>query len=189
MAMIGLKQVRHSYAKQPTEADDWAIKQIDIDWSDGGAYALLGPSGCGKSTLLNIISGLVSPTEGQVLFDGEDVTELQPDQRNIAQVFQFPVIYDTMTVAENLAFPLRNRQVVGEARVEARVQAIVADDARTRPASYGRRASGRSAPDAKQKISLGREVWCAATMAMSILFDEPLTVIDPHLKWTAALAS
>ena len=156
MAMIGLKQVRHSYAKQPKEADDWAIKQIDIDWSDGGAYALLGPSGCGKSTLLNIISGLVSPTEGQVLFDGEDVTGLQPDQRNIAQVFQFPVIYDTMTVYNNLAFPLRNRGV-DEAKVDARVRDIATmlelDDL------LQKKASGLTA-DGKQKISMG--AWSGA---------------------------
>jgi glycerol transport system ATP-binding protein len=66
------------------------------------AYALLGPSGCGKTTLLNIISGLVIPSEGRLLFDDIDVTRLPTEERNIAQVFQFPVIYDTMTVAENL---------------------------------------------------------------------------------------
>ena len=75
------------------------------------AYALLGPSGCGKTTLLNIISGLVIPSEGRLLFDDVDVTHLPTKQRNIAQVFQFPVIYDTMTVAENLAFPLKNRKL------------------------------------------------------------------------------
>ena len=75
------------------------------------AYALLGPSGCGKTTLLNIISGLVIPSEGRLLFDDTDVTHLPTEQRNIAQVFQFPVIYDTMTVAENLAFPLKNRRL------------------------------------------------------------------------------
>ena len=66
---------------------------------DGGAYALLGPSGCGKTTLLNIISGLLVPSEGRVLFDGRTSRAWRPAQRNIAQVFQFPVIYDTMTVA------------------------------------------------------------------------------------------
>jgi glycerol transport system ATP-binding protein len=59
--------------------------------------------------MLNIISGLVRPSEGRVLFDGRDVTALSPAARNIAQVFQFPVVYDTMTVRENLAFPLNNR--------------------------------------------------------------------------------
>jgi glycerol transport system ATP-binding protein len=177
MAMIRLEGVRHSYVRQPQDDDDWALKGMSIDWPDGGAYALLGPSGCGKTTLLNIISGLITPTEGQVLFDGEDVTALTPEQRNIAQVFQFPVIYDTMTVYDNLAFPLRNRGIE-PSRVDARVREIAAmldlDD------SLSRRASGLTA-DGKQKISLGRGL--VRDNVNVIMFDEPLTVIDPHLKW------
>ena len=87
MARIELRDLRHSYLAEPRSPDDWALKEIDLEWSDGGAYALLGPSGCGKTTLLNIISGLVTPSEGRVLFDGVDVTRLAPDRRNIAQVF------------------------------------------------------------------------------------------------------
>ena len=90
---------------------------------DGAAYALLGPSGCGKTTLLNLISGLLHPTEGTILFDGLDVTDATPEARNIAQVFQFPVIYDTMTVYDNLAFPLRNRGVTAP-DIERRVHEI-----------------------------------------------------------------
>ena len=76
-----------------------------MTWRQGGAYALLGPSGCGKTTLLNLISGIVTPSRGKILFDGVDITPLSTQKRNIAQVFQFPVIYDTMTVGQNLAFP------------------------------------------------------------------------------------
>ena len=72
MAKIHLHDIRHSYLDQPSTEADWALKRIDIEWDDGGAYALLGPSGCGKSTLLNIVSGLVNPTEGQVLFDDRE---------------------------------------------------------------------------------------------------------------------
>ena len=86
-----------------------------MSFDDGGAYALLGPSGCGKTTMLNIISGLLAPSQGSVSFDGQDVTRATPQQRNIAQVFQFPVIYDTMTVAENLAFPLKQPRGAGGA--------------------------------------------------------------------------
>src|SRR5262245_38952409 len=111
MARIGVEGLRHSYLAQPAHDADWALKGIDLECADGGAYALLGPSGCGKTTLLNIVSGLLRPTSGRVHFGGLDVTDTPPDQRNIAQVFQFPVVYDTMTVYGNLAFPLRNRGV------------------------------------------------------------------------------
>lgn len=177
MAKITLSNLRHSYSPNPASRDDYALKHIDLDWNDGGAYALLGPSGCGKSTLLNIISGLLTPSEGRILFDGVDVTDLSPDQRNIAQVFQFPVIYDTMSVYDNLAFPLRNRGV-DAAKIDQRVQEIatlleVQD-------LLGRRASGLS-PDNKQKLSMGRGL--VRDNVNVVMFDEPLTVIDPHLKW------
>src|SRR5262245_858816 len=111
MARITLDGLRHSYFPNPRRDSDWALKRLSLECADGGAYALLGPSGCGKTTLLNLISGLLRPTEGRILFDGKDVTLDTPEQRNIAQVFQFPVIYDTMTVYDNLAFPLRNRSM------------------------------------------------------------------------------
>ena len=177
MARITLRALRHSYEPDPKADKDWALKTLDLEWSDGGAYALLGPSGCGKTTLLNLISGLLRPTEGTILFDGLDVTEATPEARNIAQVFQFPVIYDTMTVYNNLAFPLRNRGVT-EADVERRVREIAGmlelDD------MLGKRAAGLTA-DGKQKISLGRGL--VRSDVNVIMFDEPLTVIDPHLKW------
>src|SRR3954452_11485166 len=76
MAEITLKGLAHSYRPHPEGPADYALKKIDHVWRQGGAYALLGPSGCGKTTLLNIISGLVEPSEGSVLFDGRDVTRL-----------------------------------------------------------------------------------------------------------------
>ena len=177
MAKITLKNLRHSYMPNPKGPADFALKEIDLSWQDGGAYALLGPSGCGKSTLLNIISGLLAPSEGRILFDDTDVTDLPPDQRNIAQVFQFPVIYDTMTVYDNLAFPLRNRGVAA-ATVDTRVREIaemldVTDMLRIR--------ASHLSPDNKQKISMGRGL--VRDDVNVVMFDEPLTVIDPHLKW------
>ncbi len=177
MARITIDNLRHSYLANPTTADDFALKQMDLSVDDGGAYALLGPSGCGKTTLLNIVSGLVRASQGRVLFDDRDVTELAPDERNIAQVFQFPVVYDTMSVFDNLAFPLRNRGVP-EADVQVRVAAIAEMTDLTE--MLPRRASGLTA-DGKQKISLGRGL--VRDDVNVIMFDEPLTVIDPHLKW------
>ncbi len=169
--------MRHSYAALPAEESDWALKRLSISWADGGAYALLGPSGCGKTTLLNLISGLLRPTEGQILIDGHDVTDVSPEARNIAQVFQFPVIYDTMTVYDNLAFPLRNRGMV-EADVDQRVREVA--EMLELETTLKERAAGLTA-DGKQKISLGRGL--ARSDVNVIMFDEPLTVIDPHLKW------
>ena len=177
MARITLDKLKHAYMRQPRADADWALKQLDLEWEDGGAYALLGPSGCGKTTLLNIISGLLVPSHGRVLFDGEDVSALPPEKRQIAQVFQFPVVYDTMTVYDNLAFPLRNRGV-DEATVDKRVREVAAMNDLT--AMLDKRARGLTA-DGKQKISLGRGL--VRTDVNAILFDEPLTVIDPHLKF------
>jgi glycerol transport system ATP-binding protein len=177
MAKITLDGLRHSYSANPAGDADWALKRLTLEWADGGAYALLGPSGCGKTTLLNLISGLLKPTEGRILFDGKDVTLETPEQRNIAQVFQFPVIYDTMTVYDNLAFPLRNRSVP-EADVDKRVREI--GHMLELDATLKQRAAGLTA-DGKQKISLGRGL--VRSDVNVIMFDEPLTVIDPHLKW------
>ncbi|HEY0818384.1 MAG TPA: ABC transporter ATP-binding protein [Rhizobacter sp.] len=176
MARIDL-DLAHSYRPNPQKDEDYALLPLKMTFRDGGAYALLGPSGCGKTTLLNIISGLVTPSQGTVKFDGNDVTKQSPQQRNIAQVFQFPVIYDTMTVAENLAFPLKNRGVAPD-KIKQRVGTIA--EMLEMSHQLDIRAAGLSA-DQKQKISLGRGL--VREDVSAVLFDEPLTVIDPHLKW------
>lgn len=177
MASITLDRLAHSYYPNPKTDADFALKEIDYEWEDGGAYALLGPSGCGKTTLLNIISGLLVPSKGHIKFDGTDVTHLQPEERNIAQVFQFPVIYDTMTVRQNLAFPLINRRVPQD-EIKKRVGEMI--DVLDLSDKADRKARGLTA-DEKQKISLGRGL--VRYDVNAILFDEPLTVIDPHMKW------
>jgi glycerol transport system ATP-binding protein len=177
MAKITLSKMAHSYSHKPTGPDDYALKEMDHVWEDGQAYALLGPSGCGKSTLLNIISGLLVPSQGQILFNELDVTHAATTARNIAQVFQFPVVYDTMTVRENLAFPLRNRGA-DATYIAERVQSI--SRMIGMEAALDRKARGLTA-DAKQKISLGRGM--VREDVNAVLFDEPLTVIDPQMKW------
>ncbi len=176
MAKIEL-DLAHSYKADPKEDADYALLPLKMTFEDGGAYALLGPSGCGKTTMLNIMSGLVVPSHGKVLFDSADLTRATPQQRNIAQVFQFPVIYDTMTVAQNLAFPLKNRKVPAE-QIKARVGQIA--EMLEMSHQLDMAAAGLSA-DQKQKISLGRGL--VRPDVSAVLFDEPLTVIDPHLKW------
>ena len=177
MANITLDNLAHSYLSNPKGDEDYALKALNHNWVDGEAYALLGPSGCGKSTLLNIISGLLHPSQGRILFNDRDVTAAPTAQRNIAQVFQFPVVYDTMTVRDNLAFPLRNRgadptYIADRVKTIARMIGIEAE--------LDNKARGLTA-DAKQKISLGRGM--VREDVNALLFDEPLTVIDPHMKW------
>ena len=176
MARIEL-DLAHAYRRDPKQDSDYALLPLKMEFEDGGAYALLGPSGCGKTTMLNIMSGLLVPSQGTVRFDGQDMTRATPQQRNIAQVFQFPVIYDTMTVAQNLAFPLKNRKVP-EATIRQRVGQIA--EMLEMSHQLDQRAAGLSA-DQKQKISLGRGL--VREDVSAVLFDEPLTVIDPHLKW------
>jgi glycerol transport system ATP-binding protein len=173
MADIRLEGVAHSYDGGRT----WVLRPITMTWREQRAYALLGPSGCGKTTLLNIISGLVTPTQGRIWFGDREVTHVPTHARNIAQVFQFPVLYDAMSVYDNLAFPLRNRHHP-KADVDARVRAVarllgLEDQLRRRPRSLD---AGR-----QQIVCLGRGL--VRPDVAAVLLDEPLTVIDPGLKW------
>lgn len=178
VADIAVRDLAHSYLKEPQSEEDWAIKpSLNCKWKDGGAYALLGPSGCGKTTMLNMISGLAAPSRGRVLFGERDATNLPPERRNIAQVFQFPVVYGSMTVRENLAFPLKNR---GAKPPEIRDRVSDVSEALDLGGVLERRAAGLPA-DIRQKISLGRGL--ARDDVGAILFDEPLTVANPGDKW------
>jgi len=177
MARIDLVDLAHSYGGNDAPPESFALKPVTMTWRQGGAYALLGPSGCGKTTLLNLISGIITPSRGKIQFDGADVTPRSTRERNIAQVFQFPVIYDTMTVGQNLAFPLKNRGVA-KAEIDKRV-AEIAHLLDLTP--HLNRKATRLTADAKQKISLGRGL--VRPDVAAVLFDEPLTVIDPELKW------
>src|SRR5947209_2634846 len=84
-----------------------AVGDMDIRFADGEVACLLGPSGCGKTTLMRIIAGLETPTAGRVLFGDRDVTALPTHARNIGMVFQYPVMYPTLSVAENIELPLK----------------------------------------------------------------------------------
>mgnify|MGYP000022212404 CR=1 FL=1 len=172
---VAVEGLQHFYGAGEARKQVLFDNQLRI--GRGEIVIMTGPSGSGKTTLLNIISGLLIPSEGQVLFDGRDVTRLPTEQRNIAQVFQFPVVYDTMSVYDNLAFPLRNRRVDAD-EIRKRVEEIA--DALDLTKVLQRRAQGLDA-DVKQKISLGRGL--VRSDVAAILFDEPLTVIDPYLKW------
>jgi glycerol transport system ATP-binding protein len=173
VATIELVDVAHTYGSKGA----YAVQNINLKWEHGVSSALLGPSGCGKTTLLKIISGLLRPSGGHVLLNGLEVNDKTPKERNIAQVFQFPVVYETLNVFDNLAFPLRNRKV-SEERVRSRVYEIA--EVLDLTGKLKLNASTLDAAD-QQLISLGRGV--VREDLAAILLDEPLTVIDPHHKW------
>ncbi|MEU8364418.1 ABC transporter ATP-binding protein [Nonomuraea sp. NPDC048882] len=174
MADIRLEGVGHSYDGGRT----WALKPMTWTWRGSRAYALLGPSGCGKTTLLNIISGLLTPTVGRIWFDDREVTGVPTAGRNIAQVFQFPVLYEEMSVYDNLAFPLRNRKVPKQ-EIDRRVRQV---SRLLGLEEVLRRRSRRLDPGRQQIVSLGRGL--VRHEVAAVLLDEPLTVVDPALKWT-----
>lgn len=176
MARIDLRGIAHSYDPKATDPI-YALEKCDLTWRDGGRYAVLGPSGCGKTTMLNIMSGIVTPSEGRLTFNDMDVTEIKTAERNIAQVFQFPVIYNTMTAGQNLGFPLVCRDAPKKAIVK-KVNEVA--ETLGLEGLLDRRAKSLTA-DQKQLISLGRGL--VRDDVAAILMDEPLTVIDPDLKF------
>ena len=176
MSKIDLNNISHSY--NPNDPNPvYALNPFSMTWENGKRYAILGPSGCGKTTMLNIVSGLVRPSAGNILFDNQDVTDLKTENRNIAQVFQFPVIYNTMTVYENLAFPLKCRDF-SQTKIDERVKSV-ADTLNLQ--SFLNSPAKKLTADQKQLISLGRGL--VREDVAAVLMDEPLTVIDPDLKF------
>ena len=176
MATINLRKLSHAYNAN-TESETRVLENINLEIPHGSAHALLGASGTGKTTLLKIISGLLAPSEGDILVDGKKVNHSSPRERNIAQVFQFPVLYEHLSVFDNLAFPLRNRKVSGPeitVRVNRTAELLEIE------ALLTRKAMGLSIFD-KQKVSLGRAL--VREDVSAILLDEPLTAVEPSAKW------
>ncbi|WOJ95455.1 ABC transporter ATP-binding protein [Congregibacter brevis] len=173
MADISLNDLSFRYPG----ATDETLANLNLEIANGEAHALLGASGAGKTTLLNILSGLLVPTTGSLCFDGEDVSELSGRRRNVAQVFQFPVLYESLSVAENLAFPLKTRKADAtliSQRIDYICKELEIDDIRARkPATLSL--------FQKQLVAVGKALaWPDVSM---VLLDEPLTAVEPRTKW------
>lgn len=171
MVNILLQDISHSYDNGKT----WAIKGINLEFESGKRYAILGPSGAGKTTILKLICGLITPTRGKIYFGNADVTNLPAEKRNVAIVFQFPVVY-RMSVLENLLFPLKNlkipnsekirkaKEIAGILNIEHLLQV---------PAN-------KLGPADKQIVSIGRALIRETRI---ILLDEPTSSIEPERKY------
>jgi glycerol transport system ATP-binding protein len=169
MVAISLENISHSY-----DGKTLAVQDINIIFEDKKAHALLGPSGCGKTTILKIIAGLLKPTKGRICFDGKDVTELPPEQRNVAMVFQFPVVY-SMTSLENIMFPLLNVKIP---RSEKRDMAVKVAETVGLREMLNVRASSMGPAD-KQRVALARALIRKPNL---FLFDEPMSSIEPDRR-------
>jgi len=152
-----------------------AISDLSLNIEDGELLVLLGPSGCGKSTLLRMVAGLESPTGGEIRIDDTVVNGLSPQQRNIAMVFQNYALYPHMSVARNLAFPLK-MQRLPRREIERRVHAVAQRlslagllDKQPKALSGGQR----------QRVAMGRAL---VREPKVFLMDEPLSNLDAELR-------
>ncbi len=168
MVNVLIDNVSHTYTKPVVTI---ALININLEFKHGGFYALLGPSGCGKTTLMKIIAGLLKPTKGKVLFDGIDVTEWSPRKRNVAMVFQFPVVYE-MSVYDNIAFPLRNYGY-GEETIRKKVHEIAE---LVGIKNILKIHASKLDPATRQKVAIARALVREPSV---FLFDEPLSNLDP----------
>jgi multiple sugar transport system ATP-binding protein len=153
-----------------------AVDAVDLSVAEGEFVVLLGPTGCGKTTILRIVAGLDAPTSGSVLIDGEAVDTLPARDRRVAMVFQDFALYPHLTVAENIAFPLRTEPSADDASVGARVREVaalvgVADVLHRRP----KQLSGGQ----RQRVAMARAI---ARRPRVFLLDEPLSNVDAAVR-------
>ncbi len=172
MATLELKGISKHYG------DIHAVDGIDLAVADGEFLAILGPSGCGKSTTMRMIAGLELPTSGEILIGGKPVTHLPPRARNVSMVFQSYALYPSMSVAKNIAFPLKSRGIPRDER-ESKVKWAAA----TMGIEYLlKRKPTRLSGGEKQKVALARALVRDPTL---FIFDEPLSSLDAQVRTMA----
>jgi multiple sugar transport system ATP-binding protein len=174
MGKITLRNVNKSFGPVTI------IPNIDLDIEDGEFVVFVGPSGCGKSTLLRLIAGLEDTTGGTISIDGRNVTDEAPAKRKLAMVFQSCALYPHMTVAKNIAFPLK---MAGES--QETIDKKVKDAARVlNLTNYLERRPGQLSGGQRQRVAIGRAI---VRQPSAFLFDEPLSNLDAALRGTMRL--
>ncbi|MEM1230766.1 MAG: ABC transporter ATP-binding protein [Pseudomonadota bacterium] len=178
MAAITIEALTFSYpgAAEPT------LDALSLEIAAGEAHALLGGSGAGKTTLLNLLSGLLQPTGGTLRLGGRSLAGVAPGARRTAQVFQFPVLYDRLSLLDNLTMPLRARGVRRRPRNErGRAIATQLEFEALGMADLERMRPGVLSLYQKQLLAIGRAL--ATPRLELLLLDEPLTAVQPSAKW------
>ena len=170
-ARLELVGLRHTYA----DAAQPAVESVDLVVEPGELVALLGPSGCGKTTVLRAVAGLLRPTAGDVLVDGDSVLGVRPEDRPVAMVFQQPLLFPHMDVAGNVGFGLRMRGV-DRREVADRVEEMLE---LVRLPGLGARRAGELSGGQQQRVSLARALVVEPRL---LLLDEPLSALDASLR-------
>ena len=174
MGQITLRNVSKSFGATTI------IPNIDLEIEDGEFVVFVGPSGCGKSTLLRLIAGLEDTSGGTISIDGRNVTGEAPARRKLAMVFQSYALYPHMTVAKNIAFPLK---MAGESKET--IDRKVAEAARVlNLTNYLERRPGQLSGGQRQRVAIGRAI---VRQPSAFLFDEPLSNLDAALRGTMRL--
>lgn len=170
MSAIRVEQLQISFGRNPPILED-----LHLAVDPGERISIVGPSGAGKTTLLRLLAGFEKPNSGKIFFGGREVTSLPPDQRDVGFVFQSHALYPHLTVAENLAFPLRLRNV-GKSEIAGRVAEMAE---KLQLSGLLQRRPGELSGGESQRVALGRALIRNPAI---LLMDEPLSSLPPDLR-------
>jgi putative spermidine/putrescine transport system ATP-binding protein len=151
------------------------VKDVNLAFERGEFISLLGPSGCGKTTILRMVAGFERPTSGRIIVEGRDITDLNPNQRQIGMVFQAYALFPNMNVAGNIGFGLKV-QGKGRAETEARVEEMLNLIGLS---GYGKRFPFELSGGQQQRVALARAL---APRPRMLLLDEPLSALDAKIR-------
>ncbi|POB00111.1 spermidine/putrescine ABC transporter ATP-binding protein [Chromobacterium sinusclupearum] len=169
MALLEIKNVVKRFG------DYTAVNDVSLSVEAGEFFTLLGPSGCGKTTLLRMLAGFEQPDAGQILLDGQDMSQVVPEKRPVHTVFQSYALFPHMTVRENIAFPLKMAKW-DKAKIESQVDKLLAD---VRLSQFGNRYPHEMSGGQRQRVAIARAL---VDRPRLLLLDEPLSALDAKLR-------
>ncbi len=172
MTQVQLQQLSKTFAGREKVQ---AVKKLSLTIAPGQITALLGPSGCGKTTILKLIAGLLQPTGGDILFNGQSVLSIPAEKRGAVMVFQNHLLFPYLTVGENVGFGLRLRRM-DQKMIQRKVAEMLE---RVQLPGFGPRRPGQLSGGQQQRVALARALVVEPSV---LLLDEPLSNLDAHLR-------